>query len=312
MLLREIDTEFTKHKIFHYGAQGNKVVRHNYEMQHVAGVLYKGRTEPETEYTNGREMRCDLYVVFPETNTGLILEKDFRLCRKNDSKDDDDMKWYTQEYNSYLDSTRNTESMAKNLAENGFDSLEHYLERLRGLRDNGKWIGLLEIEFVRQVDETFADELAAYRLEYKARREERAAAKRKRRDEEDAAWVAERNAEAEAEVMQAIEILRNGGSLENNKLTFRKNRYDSTQYALVNYLLRKYGINVPLRTQGWIANSLTSCDIQNGRCKSCSYTRRKKTQRGSQAVFQYLNELIAAVKRDDWKEFFAEKNAEAG
>ena len=298
MLLREIDTEFSKRKIFHYGANGNKVVRHYFEMQHVTGVLYKGRTEPETEYTGGREMQCDLYVVFPETNTGLILEKGVRLCRvEPDYERSDEVKESEKQYNDFLDSIRNTDNMEKVLTESGFDSLEHYLERLRRLRDNGKWIGLLEIEFVRQVDEAFADELAAYRLEYKAKRAERDAARRKELQKQEDERRAQQNAEAERQIREAERILREGGTLTNSVVTFWQDVSGCRQYAMVNYLMRKHGVGVPLRTQGWIARSMTDCTIKNGRCVSCFFRARNKSRRGSQAIFQYMNVLIAAVQK---------------
>lgn len=288
MLLRELTTEYVRHKIFHYGADGNKVVRHYFEMQHVAGVLYKGREEPDMEYTNEREIRCNLYVVFPETNTGLILEKGIRLYRKApDYAQSEEGNTYDKEYNDYLDSIYNTDHMMQVLSENGMDSLEHYLERQRRLKSEDKWIGMLDIEFVRQVDTSFADELAAYRLAYKARRAERDEARRKELQEQEDERIAKQNAETEEQIREAEAILLGGGDLKNFVVIFRKKAYDCKQYSIVNYLMRKYGIEVPLRTQGWIANSLVSATITGNSCTGCTYHRQKKTQRGSQAVFKY-------------------------
>ena len=81
MLLKEVNTPFERKAILHYGSTGNKVVKHYFEMQHVFGTLYKGREEDENEYTGGHEVICNLYVVFPETDTGFIVEKNIRIYR---------------------------------------------------------------------------------------------------------------------------------------------------------------------------------------------------------------------------------------
>ena len=42
MLLSEINTNFETHKVLQYGSDGNKVVKHNVDMQLIKGNLYKG------------------------------------------------------------------------------------------------------------------------------------------------------------------------------------------------------------------------------------------------------------------------------
>lgn len=66
-------------------------------------------------------------------------------------------------------------------------------------------------------------------------------------------------------------------------------------YSIVNYLMRRYHVEVPLRTQGWIKERLVNATIENGKCERLQYYRRTKTGRGSQKFFQCMNELIRAV-----------------
>ena len=43
MRLNELTTPFERRRVIEYGADGNKVVRHWYEMRHVIGPLYMSR-----------------------------------------------------------------------------------------------------------------------------------------------------------------------------------------------------------------------------------------------------------------------------
>lgn len=52
--------------------------------------------------------------------------------------------------------------------------------------------------------------------------------------------------------------------------------------------------NVPLRTQGWINEKLTSVTIENGKCEHLRYMRAKGAQ-CSQRFFDCMSELIHNV-----------------
>ena len=58
--------------------------------------------------------------------------------------------------------------------------------------------------------------------------------------------------------------------------------------------MRRYGIDVPLRTQGWINGSLADVDIKDGYCGSVRFWRSKRG-RGSEAFYAYMNKLIQTV-----------------
>ena len=66
--------------------------------------------------------------------------------------------------------------------------------------------------------------------------------------------------------------------------------------------MRRYGIDIPLRTQGWINGRLTSVTIRDGRCSSVQYLRSKRGQ-CSETFFGCMDKLIRAV---------AERSPEAG
>ena len=64
--------------------------------------------------------------------------------------------------------------------------------------------------------------------------------------------------------------------------------------SLILYLMREYHINVPLRTQGWIKERLTTATVQEDFCGSVTYYRAKKSP-CSQKFFDCMRDLIQAV-----------------
>ena len=60
MTLDKITTPFERRRVIEYGKDGNKVVRHWYEVQHVVGSLYKSENT-QSEW-NGLE--CKLFIFF--------------------------------------------------------------------------------------------------------------------------------------------------------------------------------------------------------------------------------------------------------
>lgn len=269
MRLHDLDTTFERHAVLQYGADGNKVVRHYYDMQPISDVLYKGREE-KTEYG---ETVYDIFVVFPNVKYGLLYQK--KLRDRND---------YT---------TEKVETWAK---EYGIDTLENYLERLDGIAQAGKFIGLLEIEFVKQFDTERAERYAQARLAYKERKEAQYTQQREQREAEYAAYVKEKNDEAESVIQVAIDTIKSGnGKIGNDGIEIFKSRYQSTVYYLVNVLCRRYNVNVPLRTQGWIAEKLLSFSVENGQYVGSTWQPKKRGEKPSQAIHKCLRELIIAV-----------------
>ena len=60
------------------------------------------------------------------------------------------------------------------------------------------------------------------------------------------------------------------------------------------YPMRRYGIGVPLRMQGWSNNKLTDVSVKDGYCGNLHYWRSKRG-RGSETFCAYMNKLIRAV-----------------
>lgn len=129
---------------------------------------------------------------------------------------------------------------------------------------------------------------------HRTKRQAEDAARRARVAKEDKAFCEEQNEKAEQMVSAAIQVIRNGGVLENEAVKFYRSRCDSSTYSIVNYLMRLYKVDVPLRTQGWINDKLSSATIRDGKCTSLRYLR-VKNGRASQKFFECMDALIQAV-----------------
>lgn len=129
---------------------------------------------------------------------------------------------------------------------------------------------------------------------YKAKQQAEDAAWREEVAKEEKAYCAALNQEVEQAVSAAIQIIREGGILKNGPVTFHHSCYHSSTYSIVNHLMRKYQIDVPLRTQGWINYKLVSATIKDGKCEHLQFSRSKNGQ-CSQNFFECMNALIQAV-----------------
>ncbi len=111
------------------------------------------------------------------------------------------------------------------------------------------------------------------------------------------AHAREENEKTEAKIQSALEILRRGGTLENERIkvyALTEDGCKGSEYSIINHLMRLFEIKTPLRTQGWINDKLISVTILDGRYSGGSYYKRKGGT-CSQAFFSYMNDLIAAV-----------------
>lgn len=128
-------------------------------------------------------------------------------------------------------------------------------------------------------------------LKYQPDKQEEALKRQAEQEEQDRAFCEERNRKAEQMIDLAIRTIRGGGTLKNEPISLYKSRYDSSTYSIVNHLMGRYQVDVPLRTQGWINDKLISVTIENGKCEHLRYMRSKGAQ-CSQKIFDCMHELI--------------------
>ena len=66
------------------------------------------------------------------------------------------------------------------------------------------------------------------------------------------------------------------------------------------FLMRRYKVCVPLRTQGWICSKLANVTIKDGRCDGLQYYKAKGAA-CSQRFFDCMNELVQKVIQEEAK-----------
>lgn len=129
---------------------------------------------------------------------------------------------------------------------------------------------------------------------YKEKREKEDAEKRRLKAEEDAAYCKEKNDLYEKQIADAVSVLKNGGTIDNVEVCFYHSKYNATKKAIVNALMDKYGVSVPVRTKGWIADKLKQVIVCDGKCNHVRFMKGKGCQ-CSQSVFLCLHDLIVAA-----------------
>lgn len=129
---------------------------------------------------------------------------------------------------------------------------------------------------------------------YSEHRAQKDAARRAEAAEQERAHRQAVNAEKEKVVHAALQTIRSGGTLQNVSLRYYKDDGTLVETSLILYLMREYHINVPLRTQGWIKERLTTATVQEDFCGSVTYYRARKSQ-CSQKFFDCMRDLITAV-----------------
>lgn len=184
--------------------------------------------------------------------------------------------------NAYFNLTQVQEELHKLLKWMGMNGFKDYLHKVEG---NCNWIRNTEILALADNGET---ELAIHYQEYhdklKVEREEKERRQRVEYERREREREEKREAEKAAQINQAEQNIRERKDLKNDLIDGR---------SIVLFLMDKYGIKVPIKTQGWFNQKLAFVKWIDGEI-SYSYYRTKGTN-GSQTAFKYLNMLEEAV-----------------
>lgn len=169
MTLDKLTTPFERRRVIEYAKDGNKVVRHWYEVQQVDGAVYKTRDFPDEWGT----LQFKLCIFFDGGQDGLNWQ------------------WMHQPERFTVDGMKNS---AKRYC---VDSLTAMLADMSDRMEGGRFVGNTEIEFIRQFDHAAAERFSQYKLDYVARREKKARLERLEREAEDETERAKKRAAEE-------------------------------------------------------------------------------------------------------------------
>lgn len=266
MILQEINTPFMTKRCITYNKDQTKALYHHRKIQLVKGNIYRGETQPDP-YKD----RCDIYALYDGSPVGLWLG------------------------NVPIDYT--VDEVFENLQRKHCLTLKDYLADVREKIQAPNHFMLIELEFIKHIAPELEESMKNARHAFYIQQKHKAEARRQKEDAEDAAFVSAKNEEAKKTVEDALEIIRKGGELKNKDVTFYSSRYSSKTTSLVNHLMTQYGIEVPLRTKGWINDRLVIAIVEDGHCKTVRFMRAKGGQ-CSQKFFECMNALIQAVNQN--------------
>ena len=184
--------------------------------------------------------------------------------------------------NPYYDLERGKEQLHKLLKVRGLEGFKTYLH---ALEESHNWIRNTEIYALADNREA---ELAMHYQEYhdKAKKEQEEEERRQREEYErmEREKVQRRQEEICAQLDQAEQNIREKKALKNDLIDGK---------SIVLCLMDKYGIKVPIKTQGWFNQKLAFVKWIDGQI-TYSYYKTKGTN-GSQTAFKYLHMLQEAV-----------------
>ena len=263
MKLNELDTIFEKKRIITYNTNQTKAVYHNKDVRHIVDNIYCGKSS-----SDGYNEYCDIYMIYPEIPVGI---------------------WAGSVRDSY-----SVEEVKETVVRAKIDTVENFLDSIKNRVKISDHIRFTEIELMKYIQPNMEHELWESRRIFAENREKKLKEREKKIAEENEIFVKEMNDIAQKDIDSAISIIKNGGNLENNSIEIFKDRYNSKCYSIINYLFVEYGIEVPIKTKGWISEKLRSVYISNGHCTGASYMRRNGGKCSSK-IFDYMEELIVRV-----------------
>ena len=265
MKLENLTGEFEDRRILAYSKNdGNTVVRHNKPMRKIAENIYAGNPD-ECEYSDC----CDIYIMFDDVKYGVRI---FAVSKETE-----------------------VDSVLENLRRDKLDTKDGFAEWAEGIMKSGRFVKLLLVEFVGQFKPELVPDMMKAREVYKEKMEQKRAEERAQEEAENAEFVRAENEKAEKMISAALDVLKNGGKLENDAIMVYRSRYDYSSYSIINHLFRLYHVNVPIKTVGWVNSSLVRLTIENGKCEHLQYRKQNKQSKCSQKIFECVNQLIAAV-----------------
>lgn len=180
------------------------------------------------------------------------------------------------------------EEVSNKLAEYSYFGIDGFYKRLEESERNGYYINKVDIEVCVLLGNI---DLAKHYAEYREKQIAEKEAKRQVEKEE------REKKEREAEEQRITEIEK--AMKDTEYKIFHQEDFKNAEVdgkSIINRLMEKYGINIPLRTRGWINSKLAMIVFNDGKI---SYKFYGKTQRDNSTVFcNYLMELETAINEE--------------
>lgn len=265
--LDQLETPFLPRRVVTLRADGKGAICHNRNLQQIDGCIYRGE--------NGKgcdsDICCCIYACYPEVPVGVKL------------------------WTAYCDEL--VENAMDRASRSSMASFEDFMAVQQLKLQNQGYFSAVELEFMKSIDPDLIpamEESKRVFLEKKAQREKES---KERYEEKKCLQTQALNEKTEQSINAAISVLQKGGVLENSWVNFYTDPYSSHSYRMINYLMRKYGVEMPLRTQGWVNSKLARVWInEDGSCTRLQLIEKKGN--ASQIFFDCMVELIRRARKE--------------
>lgn len=160
-------------------------------------------------------------------------------------------------------------------------NIEHSISQYINARDNGgKNADFVGAAFLGEVDRC-EELMVVIRAERKAAREQR----EMEREEHQRQLDAEREKQEQDAIKTAEEIFKNGGKITSGEMIVK--------------LADKHGVDIPIRTRGWIYDTFAECSVSNGSIGGVRFYKRKGAS-GSTRIWDILRDLQNVIVNGEW------------
>lgn len=268
MKLKELNTILEKQRTICYKKDGNSITYHNKDMRLVEGCLYCGEPKAESQWNS----YCMLYVRYPDQKVAMEI--------------------------GTVNAGYDVEEAVDVVKKKGIETQDAFIECIKRKIEAQDHIQLTLIEYLKYIHPTLIDACWESRKVFAQKREQIRQERNKKQEEENQKFVEEQNAEAEKKIAAAIQIIKDGGTLENENVVFYRDIYNSSSYSIINYLMRTNRVNVPIKTQGWINDRLVHVVITKEGRISTRFWKRKNSK-GSEKFYEYMFELIRIIRMEN-------------
>ena len=244
-----------------FARNGNTVIK-PYRTLYPMSDFCKTEQDLYLEIVHGREFEDDYYFVWEDL--GIVCVKQ-----------------------GYADSPAQIEELLEAFKSYPYFGVTGYLKRLHDLELNGGYIDKVDIEVCVMLGEI---DLASHYEEY---RNKKILDREEKRKAEIVEFKAREKEEEERHAKEVIKIVTDAEDCIRRKKILHNRSFEGT--SLILYLFKRYGVHVPIRTQGWINKALAQIYFHNGQITYSYYSSSKD----STVFYKYLRGLEEKILSSD-------------
>jgi hypothetical protein len=242
-----------------------------------------------------KEVTCVADLVNDESYKNIYVESDYKKDGGMIFCDFGFVLVYVEFMSHYNIKIDDIKYRCKNIKNYSFENFKQYITNCL---NNNQFINVADIKLMELAGESleYIQTLTDHRQKILDMREQEHNEIEIKKKAKDKAYIDERNKIAEEIITQAEQAIINKQDVKNVKIVLYKSHYESNATSLILHLMKKYNINVPLKTQGWINQALANI-IYDKTYKDYSYQYYKSSVNSTKFA-SYLYQLVYKIKEN--------------